>query len=139
MSDGACVHRPDGEAHLMNDGLGLCASGEPDGEVRLRSGEASFAAFVEIGVIAQPRSDGPCLCAFGEAFLMTSSEHGPVAFAEASQLRSGVPGIGATDGAYHWRNDVLYLGGVSLLTNDEVGVSCLDDFGKFLLHTDLAG
>lgn len=139
MSDGAWIDRSDGVAHLKNGGLGLCASGEPGGEVQLRNGEAAFAAIAETDVKAQLMSDGPWLCAFDEAFLMMSRELGPVAFVGASLRTNGGPVIGAADGASQRRNDVLGLGGVSLLMNGGVGVSCLDDFGRFPLYTDLAG
>lgn len=139
MSNGAWVDRSVGGAPLKNGGFGLCASGEPGGEVRLRSGESAIAAVGENGVKAQLRSDVPWLCEFGEAFLMRSSEPGPVAFAGASQWMNGGPGIGVVDGVSQWRNDVLDLDGVSLLTNGDVEILCLDDFGRFPPHTDLVG
>lgn len=103
---GVCVF--DGVVRWMHGGLVPDASGELDGEVQLRSGEAAFAASGVLGAGVQMKNDGPWICAFGGAFLMTSS--GLVASAAASQQMSGGLEIVATGGAPRQRNGELGLG-----------------------------
>lgn len=124
----------------MNGAVAPDASGELDGEVRLRSGGAAFAVSGELVEELLLKNDGPWFCAFGGAFPMMRSEHGLVASAGASPQMSGGPGIVATGGASRQRNDGLGLGasgGASLQKNGGAGVSCPDGFGRCPQHTDL--
>lgn len=124
----------------MNGVLVHDASGELDGEVRLRSGGAAFAAFGELVAELLSKNDGPWFCALGGAFLMMSSWHGLVASAGVSLQMSGGPGSVATDGASLQKSDGLGLGashGASLQRNGGAGVSCPDGFGRCPQSTDL--
>lgn len=49
----------------MNGGVDLDASVELDGDVLLRSDEAAFAAFHELGAEALLKNDERWICAFG--------------------------------------------------------------------------
>lgn len=126
----------------MNGALVPDASAEFDGEVRLRSGAAAFAASGELVAGPPLKNGGPWFSALGGAFLMTSSGRGLVASAGASPQMSGGPGIVATDGAPRQRNDGPGHGaphGASPQKNGGAGVSCPDGFGRYPQRIDLVG